>query len=203
MLAPSTHPYPGPQLPLYATQEQLLTMGAPTRQKYRAVVAENAALKAELDEIKGRFATEFKTFVELKALAAVQEAEASMTFSGQHLSAVRLPRPQGTQRDHPRAFKDEPVDDAYPGVNTGVHIYPAASAMWGESVLNLGAAERNKYCKEHNLSGPAIANLKKASRLYKQNIARNKYRKMKRAKERGQSENRLPAHPIRFFKGYA
>ena len=128
-------------------------MGTPTHQKYRAVVAENAALKQELDEIKGRFAAEFKAS----------------------------------------------VDDDYPGM----HIYPAAGATWGESVLNLGAAERNKYCKEQNLSGSAIANLKKASRLYKQTFARNKYRKMKRAKERGESENRLPAHPIRFFKGYA
>ena len=165
-------------------------MGGPTTQKYRAMVAENVALKAELDEFKGRFAefSEFKARVELKALEAVQET--SMDFPWQHLPAP-LPHPQCPQRDHldhPRAFKVEPVDEA----NPTMHIYPAAGAMWGDSVLELGAAERNKYCKEHNLSGPAIANLKKASRLYKQDIARNKYRKMKRAKERGNLSSSSP-----------
>lgn len=50
-------------------------------------------------------------------------------------------------------------------------VYKDDHDSWEASVLELGAADRNRFCEKHDLSDLATSNLKKASRLHKQRIA--------------------------------
>ena len=67
-------------------------------------------------------------------------------------------------------------------------VYKDDHDSWEASVLELGAADRNRFCEKHNLSDLATSNLKKASRLHKQRKA-SRLHKRNVAKSRRESKN--------------
>ena len=69
-------------------------------------------------------------------------------------------------------------------------VYKDDHDSWEASVLELGAADRNRFCEKHNLSDLATSNLKKASRIHKQRKA-SRLHKQNVAKSKRESKNRI------------